>query len=179
MSQRYFAARRSYRSSRPGQRHREHITGAADPLPGGRPDQVVVAVPARLRSRIRDQLEDRPRPGHDLTAGADHAWPLLLSCHPPIQAPRQAVQEAQVEELGSVADLGGRPVIAVIRSRRSGTDVRGPVTWSVGVTFKRTVRGHETCTSLLRIAEKLESEHAQRISGVDVQIAGRRAIFLI
>ncbi len=34
-------------------------------------------------------------------------------------------------------------------------------------------------TSLLRIAEKLESEHAQRISGVDVQIAGRRAIFQI
>jgi exopolyphosphatase / guanosine-5'-triphosphate,3'-diphosphate pyrophosphatase len=34
-------------------------------------------------------------------------------------------------------------------------------------------------TSFLRIAEKLESEHAQRISGVDVQIAGRRAIFLI
>jgi exopolyphosphatase / guanosine-5'-triphosphate,3'-diphosphate pyrophosphatase len=34
-------------------------------------------------------------------------------------------------------------------------------------------------TSLLRIAEKLESEHAQRVSGVDVQIVGRRAIFLI
>ncbi len=34
-------------------------------------------------------------------------------------------------------------------------------------------------TSLLRIAEKLESEHAQRISGVDVQIAGRKAIFII
>lgn len=34
-------------------------------------------------------------------------------------------------------------------------------------------------TSLLRIAEKLESEHAQRIAGVDVQISGRRAIFLI
>lgn len=34
-------------------------------------------------------------------------------------------------------------------------------------------------TSLLRIAEKLESEHAQRISGVDVQISGRRAIFFI
>src|SRR5579863_1542341 len=34
-------------------------------------------------------------------------------------------------------------------------------------------------TSLLRIAEKLESEHAQKISGVDVQIAGRRAIFLV
>jgi exopolyphosphatase/guanosine-5'-triphosphate,3'-diphosphate pyrophosphatase len=34
-------------------------------------------------------------------------------------------------------------------------------------------------TSLLRIAEKLESEHAQRISGVDVQIAGRKAIFVI
>ena len=34
-------------------------------------------------------------------------------------------------------------------------------------------------TSLLRIAEKLESEHAQRISGVDIQIAGRKAIFQI
>lgn len=33
--------------------------------------------------------------------------------------------------------------------------------------------------SLLRIAEKLESEHAQRISGVDVQVYRRRAIFLI
>ena len=34
-------------------------------------------------------------------------------------------------------------------------------------------------TSLLRIAEKLESEHTERTSGVDVQIVGRRAIFLI
>ncbi|MGA7914790.1 MAG: HD domain-containing protein, partial [Candidatus Acidiferrales bacterium] len=34
-------------------------------------------------------------------------------------------------------------------------------------------------TSLLRIAEKLESEHAQRISGVDVQISGHKAIFVI
>jgi len=34
-------------------------------------------------------------------------------------------------------------------------------------------------TALLRIAEKLESEHEQRIASVDVQIAGRRAIFLI
>jgi exopolyphosphatase/guanosine-5'-triphosphate,3'-diphosphate pyrophosphatase len=34
-------------------------------------------------------------------------------------------------------------------------------------------------TALLRIAEKLESEHAQRVAGVDVQIVGNRAIFLI
>ena len=33
--------------------------------------------------------------------------------------------------------------------------------------------------SLLRIAEKLESEHAQQVLGVEVQIAGRRAVFLI
>jgi exopolyphosphatase / guanosine-5'-triphosphate,3'-diphosphate pyrophosphatase len=32
---------------------------------------------------------------------------------------------------------------------------------------------------LLRIAEKLESDHAEGIQGVDVQIAGRRAIFVI
>ena len=34
-------------------------------------------------------------------------------------------------------------------------------------------------TSLLRVAERLESEHAQCVAGVDVQIAGNRAIFLI
>src|ERR1700690_3127741 len=34
-------------------------------------------------------------------------------------------------------------------------------------------------TSLLRIAEKLESDHAQHVGGVDVQILGNRAIFLI
>jgi exopolyphosphatase/guanosine-5'-triphosphate,3'-diphosphate pyrophosphatase len=34
-------------------------------------------------------------------------------------------------------------------------------------------------TSLLRIAEKLESDHAQGVAGVDVQILGHRAIFLI
>lgn len=33
--------------------------------------------------------------------------------------------------------------------------------------------------SLLRIAEKLESEHVQRVAGVDVEIAGHRAVFLI
>ncbi|HTZ73528.1 MAG TPA: HD domain-containing protein [Candidatus Aquilonibacter sp.] len=33
--------------------------------------------------------------------------------------------------------------------------------------------------SLLRIAEKLESDHAQRVGGVDVYIAGRKAIFQI
>jgi exopolyphosphatase/guanosine-5'-triphosphate,3'-diphosphate pyrophosphatase len=33
--------------------------------------------------------------------------------------------------------------------------------------------------SLLRIAEKLESEHAQRVTSVDVDIAGHRAIFLV
>jgi exopolyphosphatase / guanosine-5'-triphosphate,3'-diphosphate pyrophosphatase len=34
-------------------------------------------------------------------------------------------------------------------------------------------------SALLRVAEKLESEHAEGIQGVDVQIAGRRAIFII
>lgn len=34
-------------------------------------------------------------------------------------------------------------------------------------------------TALLRIAEKLESEHAESIQGVDIQISGRRAIFQV
>jgi hypothetical protein len=33
--------------------------------------------------------------------------------------------------------------------------------------------------SLLRIAEKLESEHAQRITSVNVDILGGRAVFLV
>src|ERR1700750_2161423 len=65
----------------PGQRHREHITGAADPLPGWCRGQVVVAIPARLFSRICDQVEDRRWTGRDLAAGADHPGFLLLSCH--------------------------------------------------------------------------------------------------
>jgi hypothetical protein len=32
---------------------------------------------------------------------------------------------------------------------------------------------------LLRVAEKLESDHEQRVTGVDVQITGHRAIFLV
>src|ERR1043165_6303306 len=73
------------------QRHREHVTDLADALPGVRRAQVVVTVPARLLSRIRDQLEDTLRPGRDLTAPADHARCLLLSCHTPIQALAQAM----------------------------------------------------------------------------------------
>jgi exopolyphosphatase/guanosine-5'-triphosphate,3'-diphosphate pyrophosphatase len=34
-------------------------------------------------------------------------------------------------------------------------------------------------SSLLRIAERLESEHEQRVNGVDVRIEGRKAIFLV
>lgn len=34
-------------------------------------------------------------------------------------------------------------------------------------------------SALLRIAERLESEHAQRVTGVDVKIEGRKAIFLV
>src|SRR5262249_8266656 len=68
-----------------GQRHREHLTRAAHPLPTGRFGQIVVAVPAGLLSRIPDQLEDPPRPGRDLAARADHPRLLLRSCHAPIQ----------------------------------------------------------------------------------------------
>ena len=49
--------------------------------PAARCGQVVVAVPARLGRRIRDQREDPLRPGRDLPAGADHPRRLLLSCH--------------------------------------------------------------------------------------------------
>jgi GrpB-like predicted nucleotidyltransferase (UPF0157 family)/predicted GNAT superfamily acetyltransferase len=69
-----------------GERHREHLARAADTLPVGRLGQVGVAVPARLRDRIGDQLEDLPRPGRDLAAGADHTRRILLGCHALIQA---------------------------------------------------------------------------------------------
>src|SRR5215472_28030 len=82
----------------PGQRHREHITRPADPLPIGCPGQVVVAVPAWLLSRLRDELEDPLRPGRYLAAGADHAWCLLLGRHAPIQAPGQPSDWAAATE---------------------------------------------------------------------------------
>src|SRR5690349_14289547 len=69
------------------QRHREHVTDLPDALPGVRRAQVVVAVPGRLLSRIRYQLEDPLGPGRDLTARADDTRFLLLGCHVPIQAP--------------------------------------------------------------------------------------------
>ena len=52
--------------------------------------------------------------------------------------------------------------------------------WSIRPTRRSTAqrrRQVRLLTSLLRIAEKLESEHAQRIAGVDVQIAGRQSDF--
>jgi hypothetical protein len=70
-----------------GGRHHEHVTYAADPLPGRRLSQVVVAVPAWLLSRIRDELEDLPRPSRELATGADNAGNLFVTCHPCIEAP--------------------------------------------------------------------------------------------
>src|SRR5205807_1781927 len=62
-----------------GERHREHIAGAPDSLPGGCAGQVIVAVPAWLLRRIRDQLEDQPRSGRDLPAGTHHVRRNRLS----------------------------------------------------------------------------------------------------
>jgi len=56
----------------PGERHQEGITRPVHTLPGRRPRQVLVAVPARLRRRIRDQLEDPLRAGGDLPSGGDY-----------------------------------------------------------------------------------------------------------
>jgi len=67
--------------------HREYGTRAADALPGGRLGQVVVAVPARLLSRVRDQLEDPARRRRDLATSADHARRILRTRHAPIQTP--------------------------------------------------------------------------------------------
>jgi hypothetical protein len=69
----------------PHQRHREDITRTADALPVRRRGQVVVTVPARLLSRIGDQLEDPFRRGRDLPAGTDHALLFLTGCHAAIQ----------------------------------------------------------------------------------------------
>ena len=41
------------------------------------------------------------------------------------------------------------------------------------------IGGRCACSRRFCVSPKLESEHAQRILGVDVQIAGRKAIFLI
>jgi hypothetical protein len=78
--------RRAVRVLRRGPRAGQATPGA----PRGCLGQVVVAVPARLLSRVRDQLEDPPSPGRDLAARADHPRLLLRSCHVPIQTAPQA-----------------------------------------------------------------------------------------
>src|SRR4029077_12124364 len=52
------------------------------------------AIPARLFSRIRDQVEDRRWASRDLAAGADHPRRLLISCHALIQASGQPCDPA-------------------------------------------------------------------------------------
>src|SRR5215831_14971977 len=85
----------------PGQCRPEHIASTADPLPGFRRGQVVVAIPARLFGRIGDQVEDRRRADRDLTGGADHPRRLMISCHAAIQAPGPPRHLARLEAAAS------------------------------------------------------------------------------
>jgi len=82
---------------------------------------------------------------------------------------------------GEIPGLGGwrrEMVAAVVRYHNCKSEPQlGHASYAALDNEKR--RQLRLLTSFLRIAEKLESEHAQKISGVDVQIAGRRAIFLI
>jgi hypothetical protein len=64
-----------------GDRRREHLARAADPLPFRRLGEVVVAVPPGLLERVGDQLEDPLRRGRDLAARAHHADVVLPTCH--------------------------------------------------------------------------------------------------
>ena len=103
-----------------GQRHREHLTRAAHALPGGCAGQIVVPVPARLLSWVRDQLEDPLRPGRDLAARADHARLLLRSCHAPIQTPGYAGPAAMQAPLGD-SDLDWAAI-----ENAAGAETSGP-----------------------------------------------------
>src|SRR4029077_16856036 len=125
----------------PGQRHRENVTGAPDALPGRRAGQVVVAVPARLRRRIRDQLEDLRRPGRDLPGGADHPWRVLLSCHVPhLPLPvtsrtifPPACPASRIRCASAAASRGSTWLMTGRNSRRSSRSasarVRSPSSW--------------------------------------------------
>src|SRR5680860_902017 len=65
-------------------RHDEDITNGADSLPRRCLRQVVVAIPARLLSRVSNELEDPPGLGRNDAAGADDAQVLMLTRHRPI-----------------------------------------------------------------------------------------------
>lgn len=70
-----------------GGQHRENVTDAADTLPSGRLNQVVVAVPPWLLRRIGDAFEDRLKPGRDIPTRADDARNLIITRHSPIESP--------------------------------------------------------------------------------------------
>src|SRR5262245_35291537 len=68
-----------------GEGHGEYVADGADPLPGRRLGQVVVAVPPGLPRRVGDELEDRFRRRRDLAVDADDPSGYRVVSHRTIQ----------------------------------------------------------------------------------------------
>src|SRR5690606_40655701 len=66
------------------QPRRENVPDRTHPLTGGRLREVVVTVPPRLLSRVRDEVEDEVGGRIDVAGRPDHAG-NVVGCHGPIK----------------------------------------------------------------------------------------------
>jgi len=92
--------------------HGENLTHGVDALPRVSLSQIVVAVPAGLLNRIRNELEDSLRTGRDLPAGPDHPRNLTVTCHALIEAPT-----------GALPRIRSRGISRKLRDGRRGSSV--------------------------------------------------------
>ncbi len=83
-------------------RHGEDVADGAHPLPGGSFGQVLIAVPARLLCRVRDQLEDHLRRCGDLATGCDDSW--RLRPYHPWARPYPHIDGAQTRADGEIRE---------------------------------------------------------------------------
>jgi len=135
-------------------------------------------------ARLALSLFDQMRPLHEMGAEMRLVLEMGALLHDVGHFVHRKAHHRHGEYLvrwGEIPGLGGwrrETVAALVRYHncKSEPQVNHPAYAALDGEKRRQAR---LLTSFLRIAEKLESEHAEKISGIDVQIAGRRAIFLI
>jgi exopolyphosphatase / guanosine-5'-triphosphate,3'-diphosphate pyrophosphatase len=135
-------------------------------------------------SRLALSLFDQLRPLHEMNCDMRVLLEIGALLHDVGHFVNRKSHQRHGEYLIRNADIPGlrgwrRDIVgAIVRyhNTKSEPDVTHPSYAALDGAHRRQAR---ILSALLRIAERLESEHEQRVNGVDVRIEGRKAIFLI
>lgn len=139
---------------------------------------------AKQVSRLALSLFDQLRPLHEMNSDMRVLLEIGALLHDVGHFVNRKSHQRHGEYLIRNADIPGlrgwrRDIVgALVRyhNTKSEPDIAHASYAALHGAHRRQVR---ILASLLRIAERLESEHEQRVTGVDVRIEGRKAIFLI